>query len=115
MGLSTRSEDTVREDFKDMVNNWIEYANTYRGDVDNNDFELLNSMAIKLQSHEFLTKPEAMLAKKRITELAINDMEDVMRRHKSEHLYVDVLLEVDCMSLYADITEMFLRPGTYRV
>lgn len=113
--IPNRSEDTVRSDFKDYVNQWItagtEDHTLYTGE----EMYLFQSMAIKLQEvNVMLTKAEAKLAKRLLEAMAIRDMQVALYKHENLKS-PSVLSEVDCMSLYVDIFYMYLRPGTYSV
>lgn len=110
----SRSVDTVREDFRHYVNTWIGNGNQDHTLFTSEETALLNSMAIKLQEPDkMLTKEEAKLAKDKLEEYIISDMESTIRRHERPFLHVDIMSALDEMTIYADIYYVYLRPGSY--
>lgn len=108
--LFSRSADTVTSDLKEMVNNWIRLSDDRVELIPSEEYNLLVEVSIELQGENpMLTREQAILVSSKLSEMALNDMRKTISRPNT------VLHDVDCMSLYADIYCMYLRPGTYSI
>lgn len=111
--ILSRSEDTVQSDLRQMVSQWLEDSTQRVEVLTNIEHSLLEQVAVELQSdNAILTKAQAHYIKHRIDNLILKDMERVVKANPDS---IDYTMELDCMSLYADIFSMFLRPGTYKL